>query len=75
MHFIQLHDQDGLLVLVNLNQVEAILELPDGFCSIVFSSLRKKLFSRKTLCFYPMETYEEVFQEINYNAVLPGRGL
>ena len=34
MNFVMLHDNDGLCVLLNLEQVRSILELQDGRCSI-----------------------------------------
>ena len=70
MRFIQLHDGDGLAVLVNLGQVEAILELEDGFCCIVFVGRRNR---KKTLSFYPMETYAQVLRKIDFGVEIPSQ--
>ena len=67
MRFIQLHDGDGLAVLVNLGQVEAILELEDGFCCIVFVGRRNR---KKTLSFYPKETYAYIVSKLLFDVVI-----
>lgn len=66
MNFVMLHDNDGLRVLLNLEQVESILELQDGFCAIVFARKENKILS-----FYPMETFEQVLRKLDFAVVVP----
>ena len=63
MKFIQLHDGDGLAVLVNLGNVELVSELSDGSCAICFVGRNTR---QKRIAFSPLETYADVVKKMDY---------